>query len=128
MCFPSLPFCDEKHINVISYNTIFLTVVQASGLHTGLKPGKIPLTEHQGAVFAVHRQGVALGIAALNDGLGDEGLHTALDEPLDGTCTVDAVVGRINDKVLGGGGDLQLEVLSTIRFTSARPRPFPSAL
>jgi len=37
MCFPSLPFYDEKHINVICYNTIFCTVVQASGLHHRVK-------------------------------------------------------------------------------------------
>ena len=41
MCFPSLPFCDEKHINVISYNTIFCTVVQAFCPQTVYKTGKI---------------------------------------------------------------------------------------
>ena len=71
----------------------------------GPRPNKFS-TEHQCTAVVVHRQGVALGIAALNDGLGNQGLHTALDEPLDGTCTVDAVVGRVDDEVLGGGGDL----------------------
>lgn len=41
MCFPSLPFCDEKHINVICYNTIFCTVVQAFCPQTVYKTGKI---------------------------------------------------------------------------------------
>ena len=45
-----------------------------------------------------------------NDGLCDERLHTALDEPLDGTCAVDAVIRGINDEVLGCRGDVQLEV------------------
>ena len=55
-----------------------------------------------------HRQGRALGVAALNDGLCDERLHTALDEPLDGTCAVDTVIRGINDEVLGCRGDVQL--------------------
>lgn len=41
MCFPSLPFYDEKHINVICYNTIFCTVVQAFCPQTVYKTGKI---------------------------------------------------------------------------------------
>ena len=79
-----------------------------------LPSDKFTLTEHKGAAVIVYRQGVALGIAALNDGLGDQGLHAALDEPLDGTCTINTVVGRIDDEVLGGGGDLQLEVLALL--------------
>ena len=64
---------------------------------------KFTLSQGQSAILAVYRQGVALGIAALNDGLGDQGLHAALDEPLDGTCAIDAVVSRIDDEVLGSG-------------------------
>ena len=75
---------------------------------------KFTLSQGQSAILAVYRQGVALGIAALNDGLGDQGLHAALDEPLDGTCAIDAVVSRIDDEVLGSGGDLQLEVLALV--------------
>jgi len=41
MCFPSLPFRDEKHINVIFYNNIFCTQVQAFGLFPVYKTGKI---------------------------------------------------------------------------------------
>ena len=48
---------------------------------------------------------------------GDVYKRQALDEALDGTCTIDAVVGRINDEVLGGGGDLQLEVLAPVSYT-----------
>ena len=39
---------------------------------------KFTLSQGQSAILAVYRQGVALGIAALNDGLGDQGLHAAL--------------------------------------------------
>ena len=41
MCSPSLLFRDEKHINVICYNTIFCTVVQAFCPQTVYKTGKI---------------------------------------------------------------------------------------
>ena len=41
MCSPSWLFRDEKHINVICYNTIFCTVVQAFCPQTVYKTGKI---------------------------------------------------------------------------------------
>ena len=41
MCSPSWLFRDEKHINVICYNTIFCTVVQAFCQQTVYKTGKI---------------------------------------------------------------------------------------
>ena len=41
MCSPSWLFRDEKHINVICYNTIFCTVVQAFCPQTVYETGKI---------------------------------------------------------------------------------------
>ena len=41
MCSPSLLFRDEKHINVIFYNNIFCTQVQAFGLYSMYKTGKV---------------------------------------------------------------------------------------